>query len=472
VSQEFFPKSTRPELIVDLELPIGSSLEATDRETMRFINEIKDDPSIKNIATYIGVGSPRFVLVLDSKLDNDHISQTVILTHDEEDRNELRRKIEEEIFPTIPNAYMRASTLTNGPPSPFPVMLRVSGTKRNETIRLAEKVRDIMREDPRITNITFNWYEMTPSVKLEIDQDKVRSLGVNNSLLAYSLQTAISGSGIGEFRDGNKTISVVLRSPSSERDDENKLNDLNVHIGGGKYVRLDEIAKLVPSMEAPVIWRRDSVPMIKVQADIVEGVTGNDVSKSVWDALSELRDELPLGYMIEKDGDAEASEKGSSLLMRVVPIMIVIILVVLMMQLHDNAKLILVLLTAPLGIIGVVAAMLIFNRAMGFVAILGVLALSGMIIRNSVILVDQITKHVKMGEKLWDAIIDSTILRFRPIMLTALAAILGMIPLFRDKFWGPMAVAIAGGLFVATVLTLVFLPALYAAAYSVKENME
>lgn len=470
VSQEFFPASTRPELMVNIDLPIGSSLEATNAETMRFIEMIKDEPGIENIATYVGVGSPRFVLVLDMKLDNSYFSQTVILTKGEKERDALRTKLEAEVFPKFPNAKIRASILTNGPPSPYPVMLRVSGVKRGDTVKLAEKVRDVLRTDPRITDITFNWYEMAPAMRLQIDQEKVRSLGINNALLASSLQSAISGSNIGEFREGNKTISVELRAPYYERNEVKKLLDLYVYIADGTYVRLDEIAKIVPVMEYPVIWRRNSLPTVKVQADTIKGVTGNDAAQALWEKMAPIREGLPLDYSIEQDGDAEQSKKSSDGLMRVVPAMIIIILIVLMMQLQDNLKMFIVILTAPLGIIGVVAAMIIFSRAMGFVAILGVLALSGMIIRNSVILVDQITKHIRQGEHPWDAIIDSTLLRFRPIMLTALAAILGMIPLFNDQFWGPMAVAIAGGLLVATVLTLVFLPALYAAVFNVRKD--
>ncbi|MCL2008991.1 MAG: efflux RND transporter permease subunit [Synergistaceae bacterium] len=469
VKQEFFPGSTRPELLVDMELPVGSSLKATENEARRFIEMIKDDESIENMATYVGVGSSRFVLVLDTKLANDYFSQSVILTKSEEERDELRRKLNEEIFPMFPDVRMRAYTLTNGPPSPYPVMLRVVGTNREETVALAERVRAVLREDPRVTDITFNWYEMSPAMSFEIDQDKVRSLGINNSMLATSMQTAISGIPIAEFRESDKTIGVHLRSPAEERGNVNGLLNLNAHIGGGKYVLLDQVARIEPTMELPVIWRRDGMPTITIQGDIIPGVTGNDVSRAAWKALAPLRESLPLGYEIQKGGDAESSEKGTSRLLGVVPLMTIVILITLMIQLQHNGKMLLVLITAPFGIIGVVAIMLLLQQAMGFVAILGLLALSGMIIRNTVILVDQITKHVAQGEDEWHAIIDSTLLRFRPIMLTALAAILGMIPLFRDKFWGPMAVAIAGGLFVATILTLVSFPAIYAAAFRVKE---
>jgi len=326
-----------------------------------------------------------------------------------------------------------------------------------------------MSGNVNLANINWDWNEKNKVMHLTIDQDKARVLGVDSQNLALSLQMQLSGTAIAEFYEGDKTVNIVYRLDNHNRKDLSAVKNLPVHIGSGKFVPLEQIAAISYEAEEGLIWRRDLKPTITVQADVLPGVTGNDATKKVYEDLKTLRETLPAGYSIDIGGSLERSQSSMDFLLQPVPVMIVLIITLLMFQLQKMSLMLLALLTAPLGIIGVSLSMLITFRPMGFVAELGILALSGMIIRNSVILIDQIEQHIKAGESHWDAIINSAVLRFRPIMLTAAAAILGMVPLIPSNFWGPMAVAIAGGLFGATILTLLVLPTMYAVAFKVKK---
>jgi multidrug efflux pump subunit AcrB len=468
IKQEFFPPSVRPELIVEMTLPEGSSLLATQQEAQKLAKQLQDDPNINNYSYYVGQGAPRFVLTSDPKLPAANYAQFVIVAKDLAAREALNSKINTLFAEDFANVRGHVKLIQTGPPSPYPVMLRVSGYDHEQVRAIANQVSDVMHENSNLHNINFDWNEKNKVMHLSVDQDKARLLGINSQSLALDLQTQLSGASIAEFYEQDKTVGIVFRMDSQNRKDLSAIKDLPIHIGSGKFVPLDQIAKISYDAEDGMIWRRDLKPTITVQADVGPDTTGNDATKKVYKDLAALRQSLPPGYNITIGGSLERSQESMEFLLKPVPVMILIIVTLLMIQLQKVSLMILAVLTAPLGIIGVSLSMLLTMRPMGFVAELGILALSGMIIRNSVILIDQIEQHIKAGESPWDAIIDSAILRFRPIMLTAAAAILGMIPLIPSTFWGPMAVAIAGGLLGATILTLLVLPTMYAAWFKVK----
>lgn len=463
VKQEFFPASDRPEFIVDLRLPEGSSLQATGQEATRLARLLGDNQDIVNYTYYIGQGAPRFILPAEPTLPSNNFAQFIIVTRDVDARNQLIAKTRSLLAAEFPNVRSNLRVLQTGPNSPYPVMLRVSGYDHDEVRKIAGQVRDIMAANPDLKDVNLDWNEKNKVMHLEIDQDKARMLGIDSQTLSSSLQTMLSGSTISQFREKDRTISIMFRIDAQNRNDLSRVKDLNIHIGNGKFVPLDQIAKVSYGAEEGLIWRRNLMPTITVQANTREGVLGNSATTAAYDSLQELRASLPAGYDIAVGGSKEMSQKATRWLLKPVPAMIILIVTLLMFQLQSIAKTILTLLTAPLGIIGVSVGLLLTGRPMGFVVELGVLALSGIIIRNSVILIDQIDQHSKAGEPLWDAIINAAVTRFRPIMLTAAAAILGMLPLVSSIFWGPMAVAIAGGLFGATILTLLVLPTMYAA---------
>lgn len=470
VTEEFFPPSTRPELIIDMTLPAGASIHATNRETQRITDLLKKESEVLNFSSYVAQSAPRFVLVQDSSMAADNFAQIVILTEGSTERDKLRTKVDNEWAALFPNVRLHTKVLANGPPSPFPVMLRVIGEKHEQVQLLADKVRQTMTKHPAVTGVTLDWFEKSPVAFLEVDQDKARALGLDNQTLATSLQASISGISVSEFREFDKTIAIVIRNDASRWKEIGNLRNLYVNVNQveGKYVPLEQIAKIRYEQENELIWRRNVLPAITVQATIRSGSLGNDVAKDILKELDGVIQSLPPGYTIEADGDLESSERSAGELAAMYPVLVGVIMMLLMFQLQSISRMALVLLTAPLGLIGVSMALLLLHRPLGFVTQLGIIALSGMIIRNSVILIDQIEKHISEGEHPWDAIIDSAIIRFRPIMLTAAAAVLAMIPLISSAFWGPMAVAIAGGLLVATVLTLIYLPAAYAAWFKVK----
>ncbi|MDU2064221.1 MAG: efflux RND transporter permease subunit [Sporomusaceae bacterium] len=468
IKQEFFPPSIRPELIVEMTLPEGASLKATEAEANRFSQEIASDEQIENYSYYVGEGAPRFVLTTEPKLPANNYAQFVIVAKSPEARDIIHKKIDTLFAEQFPNVRGNIKLIQTGPPSPYPVMLRVAGYDHDKVQAIAEEVRQVMNNNPNILDVNFDWNEKSKVMHLAVDQDKARLLGIDSQTLANNLQMQLSGAAIAEFRQRDKTVDMVFRLNNQNRYDLSHMKDLNIHIGSGKFVPLEQIAKISYDGEQGLVWRRDLKPTITVQANVIPGAMGNDVTKAVYTSLSQIRNQLPPGYSITIGGSLENSEKSIKYLLQPVPAMIFVILTLLIFQLRKISLMLLTVLTAPLGIIGVSLAMLATQRPLGFVAELGILALSGMIIRNSVILIDQIEQHKAAGETVWDAIIDSTILRFRPIMLTAAAAILGMLPLVISNFWGPMAVAIAGGLFGATVLTLLVLPTMYAAWFKVE----
>jgi len=465
VKQEFFPSSERSELIVQLQLQDGASIKNTEEVAQQFAEKLEGDPQISYYTYHVGEGAPRFVLSFEPTFNKPNFSEFIIVAKDSKARDELRTKLSRLLHEQFPSVHVHTKLIALGPSADYPVMLRVKGYDHDKVREIAKKVETVMEANPGTENVNLNWSEKSKTMHLEIDQDKARNLGVTSQALATSLQTQLSGAPVAEFRENDKTVSLVFRFDAQDRNDPSRMKDLNIHIGNGKYVPLDQIAKISFEAEDGLIYRRDLKPMIFVQAETKPGVTGDNVAEQVYNNLAELRAKLPLGYSIEYDGSKESSIEGVGFLSEPVPAMLVAIMILLMIQLQSIPKMMLTLLTAPLGIIGVAAGLFLTGRPLGFVVQLGILALAGIIMRNSVILMDQIDQQLAAGENLWDAIINATVIRFRPILLTAAAAILGMIPLVSSIFWGPMAVSIASGLFGATILTLIVLPVMYAAWY-------
>jgi multidrug efflux pump subunit AcrB len=474
VQKQFFPASSRPELLVDLWLPNGASLKATEavaREVERTLAEPEMSQSIKYFASYLGNGSPRFYLPLDQQLFNDSFAQFVVTTHGIEAREALKRRLEDRFADAAgqwSGLRTRVLRLENGPPVGFPVVFRVSGDNLAELRRVAAEVAIIMRANPHLKEVNFDWNEMGKAIRIDIDQDRARALGISSQELATFLDAMLTGVAVTQMREGDQLIDVVARAVGDERAAIGSLADVNIHTRSGRYVPLAQLATISYGLEDGLIARRNRLPTVSVRADIRDHMQAPAVTAQIDPQLDPLRAGLPPGFRIEAGGATEESAKGENSIKAVMPLMLVGVITLLMIQLQNIGRMLLVLVTAPLGLIGVALALLIFDVPFGFVANLGVIALSGMIMRNSVILVDQIEQDEKAGKPAWEAIVGSTVRRFRPIMLTAAAAILAMIPLTRSVFWGPMAVAIMGGLIVATLLTLLFLPALYAACYRVK----
>lgn len=478
VQQQFFPDSTRPELIVDLRLTEGASYHATNHSVEKLEQWLKQQPGIENFVAYIGNGSPRFYLPLDQQLPRKNFAEFVILTKDLQAREALRSKLIklfEEEFPELRGSVFR---LENGPPVGFPVQFRVSGSGFSDvgisgadfgTLReQAGKVADVMRKNPHLSNVQLDWEEPIKAIHLNIDQSKARMLGITSAEVANLLNSALNELYITEFREGNERIDLVVRGSAAEQKMVSRLPDLMIKTASNKSVPLSQIATFDYTFEEGLIWRRNRTPTISVRATLYGHMQAPVVSNMVEQELKTIREQLPVGYRIETGGAVEESAKGAASVADGAPLFVVTVLTVLMLQLQSFSRVTLVLLTAPLGIIGVALFLLIFGKPFGFVAMLGTIALSGMIMRNSVILVDQIAQDKATGKAEWEAIVESTVRRFRPIVLTAAAAILAMIPLTRSAFFGPMAVAIMGGLIVATLLTIITLPALYAAWFRVK----
>lgn len=467
IKQTFFPPSLRPELLVRLTLPQGASMQATAAEADRLADFLAaHSDKIQNYAAYIGRSTPRFVLAVDPKADAANSAQFVITANDTAAREELAAVIAAARSDELSGVRLSTQYIQTGPPADFPIMLRVSAPTTDEVRRVAEEVAAIVAADPAATNVHLDWTEKSKTVRIDFDKDKLKLYGISAKAVKQMLYTELMGAQAAEFYTGDRTIGIVLRLAERDRTNIERLGELPIATAGGS-VPLAQIAHLSYGAEDGFIKRHNLRPSIMVQAEVREG-EGNDAALRIYKATEELRRSLPAGTTIETAGALADSADSMGYLMQPLPAMIFIIMTLLMLQLGSMGKMTLTLLTAPMGLIGVAFAMLITDSALGFVAYLGVLALFGMIIRNSVILIDQIKKHEEAGEQPMDAIIDSAVLRFRPIMLTAAAAILGMLPLMRSIFWGPMAVAIAGGLIVATVLTLLVLPVMYAVAYRVK----
>lgn len=468
VPQQFFPASGRLELMVDLKLGEGASLLNTEAEAARLEAQLKDHPGIDNYVAYVGTGSPRFYLPLDQQLPAASFAQFVVLAKTIEDREAVRSWLIQVLNDEFPAVRTRVSRLENGPPVGYPVQFRVSGEHIDEVRALARKVADKVRENPHVVNVHLDWEEPSKVVRLNIDQDRARALGVSTADLSRFLQSSLSGSTVSQYREDNELIDILLRGTPREREELALLPSLAVPTDSGRSVPLSQVATLEYGFEEGIIWHRNRLPTVTVRADIYDKSLPASLVTQIQPTLDPIRAELPSGYLLEVGGTVEDSARGQKSVNAGVPLFIVVVLTLLMLQLKSFSRSAMVFLTAPLGLIGVTLFLLVFRQPFGFVAMLGTIALSGMIMRNSVILVDQIEQDIAAGLDKWHAIIEATVRRFRPIVLTALAAVLAMIPLSRSVFFGPMAVAIMGGLIVATALTLLFLPALYAAWFRVK----
>ena len=470
VPQQFFPASGRLELMVDLKLAEGASLANTTAEVKRLEAMLKDHAGIDNYVAYVGTGSPRFYLPLDQQLPAASFAQFVVLAKNIEERETLRTWLIETLNEQFPALRSRVTRLENGPPVGYPVQFRVTGEHIEEVRALARKVAAKVRENPHVVNVHLDWEEPSKVVYLNIDQDRARALGVSTANLAKFLQSSLTGSSVSQYREDNELIEILLRGTVHERTELSLLPSLAVPTDNGRSVALSQIATLEYGFEEGIIWHRNRLPTVTVRADIYGKEQPATLVKQIAPTLDPIRAELPDGYLLDVGGTVEDSERGQKSVNAGVPMFIVVVLTLLMVQLRSFSRTAMVFLTAPLGLIGVVLFLMVFRQPFGFVAMLGTIALSGMIMRNSVILVDQIEQDIASGLTPWEAIIEATVRRFRPIVLTALAAVLAMIPLSRSVFFGPMAVAIMGGLIVATALTLLFLPALYAAWFRVRRE--
>ncbi len=472
VQKQFFPPASRLELLVDVWLPQGASIKATGSEVKRIEKLLQGDPAVDYYSAYVGNGVPRFVLSLDQQLFADNFGQFVIVTRSLQAREELAARLAAHFSGTeFADIRVRVVRMENGPPIGYPVQFRVLGDDLVQLRAIANEVANTMRADASLTNVHFDWNEKIKSVRVEVDQDKARQLGTSSQEVSMALQAFLNGIALTQYRENDQLIDVVWRGGAGKDIRSlDRLPDLDIPLPGGKHVPLAQLARLVPELEEGLIWRRNRLPNMTVRADMADQTQPATASTRLDKQLGELRARLPAGYRIERGGSIEESAKGSAAIAAVMPMMLVGVVTLLMMQLQSISRTVMVLLTAPLGLIGVTFGLLLFRAPFGFVANLGLIALMGMIMRNSVILVDQIRQDEEAGKPQWEAIVDSTVRRFRPIVLTAAAAILAMIPLSRQVFWGPMAVTIMGGLTVATLLTCLFLPALYAAWYKVRED--
>ncbi len=470
VQQQFFPDSSRPELLVDLWLPEGSTVQQSEAIAHRFEARLRQEAGVATVTTWIGSGVPRFYLPLDQVFPQSNVSQAIVLPKGLKEREELRVRLPALLATEFPEVRGRVKLLPNGPPVPYPVQFRVVGQQVEQVRQWADQAKEILRANHSMRGVNDNWNEQIKVLRLDIDQDKARALGVSSQAIAQASRTILSGSNIGQYREGDKLIDIVLRQPADERNAITDIGNAYLPTASGRSVPLTQIAKVSFTWEPGVLWREGRNYAITVQGDVSEGVQGPTVTAQVWPALQALAAKMPPGYTVQIAGAVEESSKGQGSIAAGVPIMLFIIFTLLMLQLQSFSRAMLVFLTGPLGIIGVAAALLILNRPFGFVALLGVIALMGMIMRNSVILIDQIEQDRARGVPAWDAVVESAVRRFRPIVLTAAAAVLAMIPLSRSVFWGPMAVAIMGGLIVATALTLLALPAMYAAWFRVKRE--
>ncbi|KQW66685.1 efflux RND transporter permease subunit [Methylibium sp. Root1272] len=468
VQQQFFPDSSRPEILVDLWLPEGASYAASETVAKRFEARLMREPGVDAVTTWVGSGVPRFYLPLDQVFPQTNVSQFILLPKDLAVREALRQKLPALLAEEFPEVRGRVKLLPNGPPVPYPVQFRVIGDDVHAVRQWADEAKAILRGNASMRGVNDNWNESVKVLRLEVDQDKARALGVTSQAIAQASRTVLTGSTVGQYREGDRLIDIVLRQPADERNALTDLANGYVPTAGGRSIPLTQIARVGFTWEPGVLWREGRQYAITVQGDVAEGLQGATVTAQLWPQLEQLSRRMPPGYTIEVAGAVEESSKGQGSIAAGAPLMLFIMFTLLMLQLHSFSRAVLVFLTGPLGIAGVAAALLLLGRPFGFVALLGVIALSGMIMRNSVILIDQIEQDRARGVPTWTAIVESAVRRFRPIVLTAAAAVLAMIPLTRSVFWGPMAVAIMGGLIVATALTLLALPAMYAAWFRVR----
>jgi multidrug efflux pump subunit AcrB len=468
VQQQFFPDSSRLEILVDLWSPEGTSFAASEQVAKRLEKRLMGMPDVTGVTAWVGSGVPRFYLPLDQIFPQSNASQLIVQPRDLETREKLRRQLPALLAQEFPEVRTRVKLLPNGPPVPYPVQFRVIGPDPAQLRERADEVKAAMRQSPNTRGVNDNWNESVKVLRLEVDQAKARALGVTSQSIAQASRTMLAGTPVGQYREGDKLIDIVLRQPAEERNALTDLGNAYLPTASGKAIPLTQIAKPVFTWEPGVMWREGRSYAITVQSDVVEGLQGATVTNQLLPQLRKLEAAWPAGYRIQVAGAVEESGKGSASIAAGVPVMLFLTFTLLMLQLQSFSRAMLVFLTGPLGIAGVAGALLLLDRPFGFVALLGVIALMGMIQRNSVILIDQIEQDRARGVPAWDAIVEAAVRRLRPIVLTAAAAVLAMIPLSRSVFWGPMAVAIMGGLVVATVLTLLALPAMYAAWFRIK----
>ncbi|MBV8165377.1 MAG: efflux RND transporter permease subunit, partial [Alphaproteobacteria bacterium] len=461
VPQQFFPASDRPELLVELQLPENASIQATRDATTRLDALLTGDRDVDHWSSYVGQGAVRFYLPLNVQLPNDFFAQAVVVTKGIEPRERVKARLERALATEFPNVVGRVYPLELGPPVGWPLQYRVSGPEPDQVRAIAFQVAQAMQSVRGAANVNYNWMEPARTMRIQVDQDQARRLGLSSQDLSQAINTVLSGVTATQVRSGIYLVDVVVRAAPEQRMSLASVRDLQVALPNGRTVPLSQIASVEYGQEYPIVWRRDRRPTVTVQADVAPDLQADTVVRALAPKIAALQASLPRGYGIAVGGTVEETVKAQASVAAVLPVMLVLILTVLMIQLQSFSRLLLVLSVAPLGLIGVVAALLLAGKPLGFVALLGVLALTGMIARNSVILIDQIEHERAAGRHPWDAVIEAATHRFRPILLTAAAAILGMIPIAPTIFWGPMAYAIMGGLAVATLLTLVFLPALY-----------
>nr|WP_219631455.1 efflux RND transporter permease subunit [Stenotrophomonas maltophilia] len=470
VPQQFFPDSTRPELMVDIELAEGASLRSTQAQAEKLEKLLSNREGIANYVSYVGTGSPRFYLPLDQQLPATNFAQFVVLAKDIKSRESTRDWLLHEVIPKFPDVQMRVTRLENGPPVGYPVQMRISGEHIEKVQAIAHQVEAKVRENPHVMNVNLDWSEPSKVVRLVIDQERARALGVSSAQVSQFLSSSLAGQSVSVYREGNRQIEMLLRGPADERNQLELLSSLSMPTANGGSITLSQVATMEYGFEDGIIWHRNRLPTVTVRADISDGMQPLDVVHQILPTLDGIRAELPSGYLLETGGTVEDSARGQNSIKAGMPLFLVVVATLLMLQLRSFSRAAMVLVTAPLGIIGATLFLLLFRAPFGFVALLGTIALAGMIMRNSVILIDQIQQDIDAGHDRWHSIIDATVRRFRPIVLTALAAVLAMIPLSRSAFYGSMAISIMGGLIVGTVLTLVFLPALYAAWFRVKPD--
>ncbi|WP_372661366.1 efflux RND transporter permease subunit, partial [Hydrogenophaga sp.] len=474
VQQQFFPDSSRPEILVEAWLPEGSSMAVNDAMARRLEARLAAEDGVNSVSTWVGSGVPRFYLPMEQIFPQTNVSQLIVLPKDLATRERLRKALPAVLATEFPEVRGRVKLLPNGPPVAYPVQFRVVGSDPKVLRGLADEVKQAMRDSPNMRGVNDNWNESVKVLRLEVDQAKARALGVSSQSIAQASRTILSGTTVGQYRDGDKLIDIVLRQPLAERDAISSLANAYLPTASGKSIPLLQIAKPVFDWEPGVIWRENRDFAITVQGDVIEGLQGATVTNELLPKMAEITASWAQrglsSYRVQVAGAVEESSKGSDSIAVGVPIMLFLTFTLLMLQLQSFSRSVLVFLTGPLGLAGVAAALLLLNRPFGFVALLGVIALMGMIQRNSVILIDQIEQDRARGVPAWDAIVEAAVRRMRPIVLTAAAAVLAMIPLSRSVFWGPMAVAIMGGLVVATVLTLLALPAMYAAWFRVRRE--
>jgi multidrug efflux pump subunit AcrB len=470
VSRQFFPSSDRPELTVDMTLRQNASIYATEEQAKRLEALLKDDPDVDHYSTYVGRGAIRFILTLNVQLANPFFAQFVIVAKDIEARERLQRKLEEALAEQFPDVVARVAPLELGPPVGWPLQYRVTGPDKDTVRQIALDLAQVLGSDPRTRHVNYDWMEPARQLRIHVNQDEARQLGISSSALASVLNAAVTGSTLTQVRDDIYLVNVVARAIDEQRASLQTLGSLQVPTPSGRMVPLSQFATFVEEQEFPLVWRRDRVPTLTVRADVIPGELPDSVVGALAPKIDELSAKLPSHYKIETGGLYEESQKSSASVFAVVPVMILLMMLAMMVMLVSFRRLAMVLAIMPLGLIGVVLSLLVFNRPLGFVAILGILALIGMIAKNAVILIVSIEEERAAGRSVRDAVLGSATTRLRPMMLAAMSTVLGLMPIAPTVFWGPMAFAIMGGLMVATLLTLVFLPTLYMTVFGKDET--